>query len=397
MVRRGSEGPPLSISQILGRGKEGRFTGDGRTLFLNGVGRQGINLLRNFTAILNGSNAVDELFGAAISDDKRRGEVEQAIGRNLRKKLRAPLFTDKYEALEAMIPGQAIGNLHAVIHFVSFDENPEQAKDAVFLFTPRTSLFHLAVVVRPSDAIERRYYERGLENLPREKFVMPMIEIDEEKCQEHDRLVGMPDWLDSKSAFLHGLAALVSGSRLLPSINSHNYRQVLAALTDNHRSIGVGIGIRETPLVKKYGGFRHTLSLSTLAEDVGMAVVDSFTDAARITFVEPSEEEEFDVVAVSTPLHHDHPYWHNGSFIPTVDKKAKEDADRQGVSMTDRVSYMYSGSPLLTNEQLGVVVAVRLFPAEPKVTSEDRRKFGEEVSMIEGSLGLRSDTPPTAA
>lgn len=383
MPQRGAETDPLLR-------KESGVPKAGRTLLLNGVGRQGIDLLTDFAEILRGSNITDELFGAVISDDSRRKEVGQAIGWDFKKTPKAPLFTDQNRAKQAMLPARVHGNLGSVIHLVSFDRHPQQAKDSVFSFTPQASLFHIAVLVRPSPAMERLWYDRGLANLPQEKFVMPLIELDEDKLTELDIEIRVPGWLDSRNAFLHGLAALISGPRLLPHLNRHGYRTVLAELTDNHRAIGAGVGLREVPLVAKYAGLRYDFPQDELAGDVAAAVVDSFTDKAKVTTVEqPSQEAAFEVVAVSLPLGPTHSFWAANPLFATIDKKARQLAGEMSVAMPEKIIYVYGWSPLLGNkrESQAAIVAVRLFAAEPKITREEMQRFQEEARRAGESLG----------
>lgn len=357
----------VQFPQLIDMRKEGMFSKDGKTLFLDGVGRQGTALLKEFVTILRDSRAEMELFAASVSESGSKHEVEKALGWLPFGKPR--VFTNPEEALEAMYTKEA-GNLHTFIHFVSYDVGSEGVKNTVFSYTKGfPTLNHIAVIVRPSNPIDRRSYERTAGVHPPEKLPMPTIVIDEEKCEKLDKSSQGHGAISTKTAFLHGLAAIIAGPRLFPDVNRYSYRQVLEALTEDHKQIGIAIGTSEEPLIPVFRGLRHDLSQNKLADAVEAAIAASFTDNANITpFERSGDASSFDVIAVQAPLHFQHPYWRDPTFLPTLDETMRKDAEEKKITVPSEIAYVYSYSSLLARKDntAAAFVAVRFFPVTTK-------------------------------
>lgn len=345
----------------------GLFPKDGRTLLLDGVGQVGTSLLSEFVTVLKKSGAGSEIFAIAIEDSRRRGEIEKAMPWEFFGRKR--VFTNPKETVTAMHSREG-GNLHTGIHFVSHDiGRPEVARETVFSYTKDRELFHIAAIVKPSNPIDKKSYERGVIDWPSERSGIPTVVIDNERMERVDKARGRSRWLSSKTAFLHGLAALVAGPRLFPEVNRYSCREVLEALTEHpYRQVGIGVSVRDAALIPVFHGFRHDLALNDLAERVGTTITNAFADDANISPYDRDENAPFDVVSVQIPLNFRHPYWGDPSFLPKMDERVREDAKENGIVIPEDVVYVYSWSPLLTEGQSATFVATRFFPAAQPAT-----------------------------
>ncbi len=347
--------------QLTNRGKESKtFPDRGYTLAVHGVGSMGTTLAEHFLTALGNSMGRDELLGVvSLSDVHRNAKVpvENTMGPLGWRLLHKPsVIVDDIEGTVQAV--QKASEKHGdsarvMLHFVSFEhDNTETVGETVKQLKEKLpSLLHIGVLVVPSDPIRKTYFQKGIEKTPLASFPIPLILVDQAKCQEQDRK-NLSDTLPTEDALLYGLAGLVSARRVFPHLNPHTYQELLEALTEKSPLLGVGIDVRTTPVLTRWGVFK-AMSLQALQRDAERTIADCLSLENRVAPLD-AIDGGLHVVIGQLPLHPEHPSWKDRDFIEDIE------ADKESIVSPLVPVYGFSRMPGTDNSNS--IVAVDLFP-----------------------------------
>lgn len=158
------------------------------------------------------------------------------------------------------------------------------------------------------------------------------------------------------------MAALVGGHRQFPQLNTHNYLEILTALSKESKFIGAGVAINTVPLVSIRKGLQRVIPENNFSQLVGRTIIDSFKDEAAITPLENKPGSQLYVAIVQLLLSVGHPYW-KGGLAQDVKSAIVRTAEEKGIPLPDDLTHVfgYASMPEIRGHR-APIIAVTLFP-----------------------------------